>query len=37
MQLPEGFEDLGNPGDVLLLLKATYGLRQAGRVWSKVY
>ena len=35
MQLPEGFEDLGNPGDVLLLLKATYGLRQAGRVWSK--
>ena len=35
MQLPEGFEDLGNPGDVLLLKKAIYGLRQAGRVWSK--
>jgi hypothetical protein len=35
MQLPEGFEDLGNPGDVLLLKKATYGLKQAGRVWAK--
>ena len=36
MQLPEGFEDLGNPGDVLLLQKALYGLKQAGRVWSKI-
>ena len=35
MQLPEGFEDLGKPGDVLLLNKALYGLKQAGRVWSK--
>jgi hypothetical protein len=35
MQLPEGFEDIGRPGDVLLLKKATYGLKQAGRVWSK--
>jgi len=35
MRLPEGFEDLGNPGDIFLLMKATYGLRQAGRVWSK--
>jgi len=35
MQLPEGFEDLGDPGYVFLLMKATYGLRQAGRVWSK--
>jgi hypothetical protein len=35
MQLPEGFEAIGRPGDVLLLKKATYGLKQAGRVWSK--
>ena len=35
MQLPEGFEDLGKPGDILLLKKALYGLKQAGRVWSK--
>ena len=34
MQLPEGFEDLGKPGDVLLN-KALYGLKQAGRVWFK--
>jgi hypothetical protein len=35
MQLLEGFEAIGRPGDVLLLKKATYGLKQAGRVWSK--
>ena len=35
MELPEGFEDLGKPGDVLLLLKACYGLKQAARVWAR--
>ena len=31
MQLPEGFEDLCNPGDTFLLRKSIYGLRQTGR------
>ena len=38
MQLPEGFEDLGNPGDAPLLKKAIYGTLTMGSpledIWS---
>ena len=34
MQEPEGFEELG-PGWALKLIKAIYGLKQAGRQWHK--
>ena len=31
---PEGYH-FGAPGDVLLLKKSLYGLKQAGRVWNQ--
>ena len=34
MQEPERFEELG-PGWALKLIKAIYGLKQAGRQWHK--
>ena len=34
MQQPDSFY-FGNPGDILMLVKSLYGLKQAGRVWNK--
>jgi hypothetical protein len=37
MQQPPGFEDAAHPDHVWMLVKALYGMKQAGRVWNQTF
>jgi hypothetical protein len=37
MHQPPGFEDPNKPDHIWMLMKALYGMKQAGRVWNKTF